>query len=168
MQVTTRTIHYDPLPTNAWLPFEITAETPKPSLYDKRQIPDAEKDQVVSIEFSITQPGLERRKVWKNFGPYWPKEGKTTDFYELVQAVDGANCPPKGENGNYDTTQLVGKRGQLMMVDYQAKARDENWAILSGQFVAKQKIDRIIALPGTPAGVAPTAEPVTPTKKVKF
>lgn len=175
MQVTPSDVKYSPLPTNEWLNFEITDEKEQPNYFDKKKM-------VLNVEFSIAHPGLDRRKVWRNFGPYWPKSSseKTTQFFELVKAVDPANAI-KGQD--YDSNNLRGKKGRLMMVDYEAKEKEPEMVEVeikgvlteitnprAGQPIIKQKVDRITSL-GTPAGPAPVAVPEVdeaPVKKVKF
>lgn len=110
---------YTPLPTDDFLPFTITDEKEQDSFFDKAK-------QVLNVEFSITAPGLDNRKVWRNFGPFWPRptSTKVTQLYELVQAVDPANAKI-AEGYVYNTANLKGKTGRLLMTDYLSKTQKE-------------------------------------------
>jgi len=137
------------MPIDEFLAFEIVRlPEEKVSMFDQNPDPTLRK-KVLTVEFIINDSRFPNRKAWKDFLPFWPKAGseKTTQLFDLVAAVDPDNAV-KGQP--YDTDNLVGKKGRLMMANYESKKRDEN-----NKPIIKQKVDRI--LPLTTAAAAPVA-----------
>jgi hypothetical protein len=156
MQISASDTSYAPLPTNEWLDFTISKQEEQPNYADPTR-------KVLNVEFSINAPGLDRRKVWKNYGPYWPKadSDKTTLLFELVKAVDTAEAV-RGKD--YDTDRLLGKQGRLMVVDYESKTKKNE----DGTPMIKQKISMVAARAETRVFAAPKAEAAYAGKKVSF
>jgi hypothetical protein len=157
MQVSANDATYSPLPTNEWLNFTITKQEEQENYADKSR-------KVLNVEFSLNDPGLDRRKVWKNYGPYWPKAGsdKTTMLFDLVKAVDTSEAV-KGQD--YDTARLVGKQGRLMVVDYESKTKKNE----DGTPMLKQKVSAIAQRSGVKvAPVVPETQAAHAGQKVRF
>jgi len=148
------------MPIDEWLPFEIV-KLPEEKVSPFDLNPDvALRKKVVTVQFNITDPRFANRLAWKDFLPFWPKAGseKTTQLFDLVAAVDAANAV-KGQA--YDTDQLVGKKGRLMMANYESKKRNAD-----GTAIIKQKVDRILPLASAPATTAAPAVAATTTAAV--
>lgn len=118
-------IQYTPLPTDDFLTFKIPfvriggEDNGKPGVKEQKNFFDETKMDA-NVEFDITTPGYETRKLWSNFGMYWPTETstKTTKLYDLAKALD-----PEGavKGKEYDLDRLMGREGRLMVEDYVTK-----------------------------------------------
>lgn len=162
---TTARPRYTPLPTDDFLTFVITDQKEQDSFFDASK-------KVLNVEFSITTTGLDNRKVWRNYGPFWPRPSSTklTQLFELVQAVDPANAKIEADYV-YDTKNLVGKTGRLLMTDYLSKTKKEEPFMedgktpnpKAGQPLTMQKIKTVVG-PKEGAPQTTKATQATPEK----
>jgi hypothetical protein len=152
-------IQYTPLPTDDFLTFKIPfvriggEDNGKPGVKEQKNFFDETKMDA-NVEFDITTPGYETRKMWSNFGMYWPTEGsaKTTKLYDLAKAID-----PEGaiKGKEYDLDRLMGREGRMLVEDYVTKKGNPS-----------QKIKTIF---GTAKGeVAAEPEPAAKAKRIRI
>jgi hypothetical protein len=158
VQISANDTSFTPLPTNEWMDFTISKQEEQENYADKSR-------KVLNVEFSINAPGLDRRKVWKNYGPYWPRvnSDKTTMLFDLVKSVDPTEAV-KGQD--YETSRLVGKQGRLMVVDYESKTKKNP----DGTPMIKQKVSMIAPRleSAKPVVAAPKVEVAHAGTKVRF
>lgn len=151
---------YTPLPVGERLPFIIPLvrqggeDAGQPGIKPQANFFDKTKTDA-NVEFDILLPAYNKRKLWANYGMYWPKEDakKTTKLFELAKALDPENVR-KGEE--YDLDRLLGREGELIVVDYVKQNGEPG-----------QKIMAVFGSKSAPAAEAETEEAVKP-KKIKI
>lgn len=157
-------ITYTPLPTDDFLTFRIPfkreggEDNGKPGVKEQPNFFDNTKMDA-NVEFDITTPGYEKRKLWQNFGMYWPTETstKTTKLYDLAFALD-----PEGavKGKEYDLDRLMGREGKLLVEDFLTKA---------GKPSQKIKVIRGLGKAASAAAAAPVeAEAEAKPKRIRI
>jgi hypothetical protein len=154
--------NFEPLPVTKFLVAKITNVKIQPP-------PEAHPTwaEALNVEFTVIDGPYADRKAWRNVPQSWPTVDKrgSTILFDLVTAFDPAHAV-KGDE--YDTDNLIGKVGQILM-ENKVDKKGEPVLNLNGDQRQQPKVFAPLEdAPVVAAATTPKAAPGVAGAKVGF